>query len=444
TNNVPPDVSSYIGEDGDAQLPGQFDSRFVSVNAAGAQNVSQSVFNSLVNFGDVGAGIEVQALFSAFEADNLGEVLATPSVKVMDAEEGRIQVGEDFSIKQRDFAGNVTDQFFSTGTILTVTPQIVDYQDTTFIYLDLEVERSSAQPDPVSTVISKEQASTHTLLLNGESTVIAGLYRTDSSEVRRGLPILKDLPGWFFGLKYLFGYNSTDISQTELIVLVQAEIEESIPDRMTRQLQSKRELLELQQVRHRQELDFVSSEEPDASIFDDPGSGGDEENVRGDLSGDSNEETAPTDPEPVNDITDPEAGTSVDPETDEAVSVRPGTDITHPQIDRQDLTRFQGEYRPVEMENMNGDYSNLLFYTIGGSFVEESNARRMYRNLKQDGYDAHILYNPGTAYYFVAYAGFEDLEEAVNYTRRIQSEMQPEAWLSTIITEELLGWDNGD
>ncbi|NIU01694.1 MAG: hypothetical protein GWN62_25940, partial [Aliifodinibius sp.] len=67
--------------------------------------MSQDVFSALVNVGEIGnTGIDVQALFSAFEADNLGEILASPTVKVMDGQEGNIQVGQDFSIKQRDIA----------------------------------------------------------------------------------------------------------------------------------------------------------------------------------------------------------------------------------------------------------------------------------------------------------------------------------------------------
>ncbi len=223
------------GSGSQGQLPDvqNFNGPFVSVNNKGAQSVSQNVFSSVVNFGEVfGSGISVQALFSAFEADNLGEILASPSVKVLEGQTGHIQVGQDFSIKQRDFAGNVIDEFFSVGTILNVTPRVIDRRDTTFIHLNIEAERSSAQPDPVSTIINKQNATTQSLLLDNEATVIAGLYRTEASEVRRGVPILKDLPAWFFGLRYIFGYNSKDYQTRELVILIQASIEPGIAERM--------------------------------------------------------------------------------------------------------------------------------------------------------------------------------------------------------------------
>ena len=66
----------------------------------------------------------------------------------MTVHKGRIQVGSDISIKQRDFAGNVIENFFSTGTIIEVTPYIYNEDDVNYILLDVSVERSSYVPDP--------------------------------------------------------------------------------------------------------------------------------------------------------------------------------------------------------------------------------------------------------------------------------------------------------
>lgn len=230
-----------------------FGNEYVEVNSRAAQEVSQNLFNGVINFGEIaGSGIEVRALFKAFEANNLGKILATPEIKVLDGEEGRIQVGQDFSIKQRDFAGNVIDRFFSVGTILKVTPYIIQQGDSTFIDMEITAERSTAQPDPVSTIINKQQATSEILLLDGESTVIAGLFRTENVEVRKGIPILKDLPGWFFGLRYLFGYNANDRIEQELVILIKASIEPTLADRLNSRLKSSRELLKEQRSEFRE------------------------------------------------------------------------------------------------------------------------------------------------------------------------------------------------
>lgn len=437
TNAVPENIQDFLGEDDSESLPsGEFGDEFVSVNSTAAQNVSQNVFNSIVNFGDIGGGIRVQALFSAFEADNLGKILATPSIKVMDGEEGRIQVGEDFSIKQRDFAGNVTDQFFSTGTILNVIPQIVEVGDTTLIYLEMETERSSAQPDPVSTVISKQEANTHALLIDGESTVIAGLYRTETAEIRRGIPILKDLPGWFFGLKYLFGYNSTDVSESELIVLVQAELEDTIPDRITRSFSSKGQLLGNTQDRNRNLMDYISDKTP-VEPGKEPQSSVQPESPEMDI-GDYNQSEIVNEEEIENEIQPYQRPTA----RDLAINTRDLRaraeygGLSQVELDRLSVSEYAGEWRSMKMENMNGDYSNLNFYVIGGSFTVKDNADRLYRSFNDQGFDAHILFNPSTDYYFVAYKGFEEPEESIRYLRQIQRDKESSAWLSRLIRQE--------
>ncbi len=205
----------------------------VSVTNFGASNVSEPQFNvdanvsEMVNTGDW----QVDALLSTLEANNKGEILSSPTIKVMEGETGRIQVGQDFSIKQRDFAGNVIDQFFSTGTILTVTPWLIQDGGEEFIYMEINAERSSASPSTVSTIINKQEASTRVLMLSGETAAIAGLYETEENVIRRGVPFLKDLPGWFLGLRYLFGYESVDYTEKELVIVIKAELVPKLRDR---------------------------------------------------------------------------------------------------------------------------------------------------------------------------------------------------------------------
>ncbi len=64
------------------------------------------------------------AMFRFFETQNLGEIITSPSITVRDKQKGRIQVGSDFSIKQRDFSGNTIERFYSAGSIIEVTPYV--------------------------------------------------------------------------------------------------------------------------------------------------------------------------------------------------------------------------------------------------------------------------------------------------------------------------------
>jgi len=172
------------------------------------------------------------AMFKFFESKNLGEIIASPSVSVRNKQPGRIQVGQDFSIKQRDFSGNIIDKFYSAGSIIEVTPYVYTKNDVEYILLKLAVEKSSFFPTDLTTVIKKTAASSDVLLLSGQETVIGGLYENEENVVRNGIPFLKDLPWWVFGIRYLTGYESTVIRKKENIILVKAEILPTIEERV--------------------------------------------------------------------------------------------------------------------------------------------------------------------------------------------------------------------
>lgn len=174
-----------------------------------------------------------EGLFKFFEEENMGEIIARPNITVRDGLTGKIQIGEDISIKQQDFAGNVIDVFVPTGTILEVTPHIYTEEGVDYVLLKLVAERSTpTELSEITTRISKTNTNTEVLMLDGERTAIGGLFVNSERTVRRGIPILKDLPWWFFGLRYLFGYDQVDISKQEVIILLEAEIIPSLKERM--------------------------------------------------------------------------------------------------------------------------------------------------------------------------------------------------------------------
>lgn len=174
---------------------------------------------------------EATALFRWFEEENLGEIIANPSVVVRDKNQGRIQVGSDFSVRTRDFAGNTVEKFFPTGTIIEVTPYIYNEKGVDYILLKILVERSSFSLNEQTTEIRKTNASTQILMLNGEETVLGGLFVNEETTTRNGIPFLKDLPGWFFGLRYLFGSDQRTVTKKELVILLKAELLPTLEER---------------------------------------------------------------------------------------------------------------------------------------------------------------------------------------------------------------------
>jgi general secretion pathway protein D len=186
--------------------------------------------NSAFQIGDFFG--QATAIFKFFDETGIGNVISNPSITVRDRTEGKIQVGIDFSVKTRDFAGNTTEQFFPTGTIIIVTPYIHKENGIEYALLDIGVERSSFQTSELQTQIRKTTAATQVLMLNGEETAIGGLFVNDEAITRVGIPFLKDLPWWVFGIRYLTGYDQTIETKKELVILLKMELIPTLQERL--------------------------------------------------------------------------------------------------------------------------------------------------------------------------------------------------------------------
>ncbi len=174
---------------------------------------------------------QATALFRFFESEGLGEIISSPSIIVRDRSKGSIQVGSDFSVRTRDFAGNTVEKFFPTGTIIEVTPFIHNEEGLDYILLDILVERSSFTQNETTTEIRKTNATTQVVMLDGEETVMGGLFVTEEAIVRNGIPFLKDLPWWVFGIRFLTGSDETITRKKELIILLKVELVPTLKER---------------------------------------------------------------------------------------------------------------------------------------------------------------------------------------------------------------------
>ena len=206
--------------------------------------VGQEIFNATaatkLESGDI--SIDINTLFSILESHQKGSIIARPSIVVISGKEGKIQVGQDFSVKKTDDAGNVSDQFFQTGVIMSVTPTVLENEEGEAIHLIASVQKSSATPGELSTIINKSESITEVLLYDGEETVMGGLYDTDETMTRVGIPILKDLPWWVLGIRYLTGSNRRETNVREMIVIIKAEISKPINERKKEALSTQQQL----------------------------------------------------------------------------------------------------------------------------------------------------------------------------------------------------------
>ncbi|MGD0591026.1 MAG: hypothetical protein ABSA44_09545 [Bacteroidota bacterium] len=175
--------------------------------------------------------VDIHAALEMFEADQIGEVISNSKMPVRSGLSSTLQVGDDFSVLEKDFSGNTVQKFYPTGTILEIRPRIFKVGEMEFMDIRYRVEKSTFEASTVTTIIHKTSTAGSLTLLNGEESYIGGMYSNSETIVRSGVPLLKDLPWWVFGLRYLFGYDSKNITKRELIVLLKAEILPSLEDR---------------------------------------------------------------------------------------------------------------------------------------------------------------------------------------------------------------------
>jgi type IV pilus assembly protein PilQ len=96
-------------------------------------------------------------------------------------------------------------------------------------------------------------------MLDGEETIIGGLYINEETIVRNGIPFLKDLPWWVFGIRFLTGSDETIIRKKEVIIVIRVEL---LPSLLQRSL-LKREFENLIRDKIRQDDFEINQIKPD-------------------------------------------------------------------------------------------------------------------------------------------------------------------------------------
>ncbi len=211
---------------------------------------------------------QITDIFRYFETEGIGQTLANPQITVQSGETGEIQVGADIPVQIRDFAGNTVTQLIPTGIIIRVTPTLIQdfVQDSLgneypieFVHLNVQVEKSGGRVTEAGVTIDRNRADTQVLLLDDERTIIGGLYSSEETVNRKGIPILKDLPWWLFGLRYIFGYNTRQVIQKELVIVLGANIVKPLQARLREPMH--RNLLKQQREEWHQRLQEMGATE---------------------------------------------------------------------------------------------------------------------------------------------------------------------------------------
>ncbi|HTZ38785.1 MAG TPA: secretin N-terminal domain-containing protein [Syntrophales bacterium] len=166
----------------------------------------------------------IRAYITAQATDSRAKVLAAPHILVSDNREARIQVGQQVpivtseTIATSSVPAQRTIQYRDIGVILKVKPRI---NEGGLVSLDLTQEVSTFSTiklyvDSTEIILNKTETTTNLVVQDGQTIVIGGLIREDTSRSRTGVPFLSKVPilGW------LFGSTEDDKSRAELIILL--------------------------------------------------------------------------------------------------------------------------------------------------------------------------------------------------------------------------------
>jgi len=167
----------------------------------------------------------VRARLEALATESKAKVLAAPHILVSDNREARIQVGQQVPLvtSSTNVTGTTdiqrTIQYKDIGIILKVKPQV---NDSGLVSLEITQEVSSLGAsisfgdDTSAPTLNKTEATTNLVAQNGQTIIIGGLIRDDSTKDKSGIPFLSRIPliGWLFG-------NWSDLeTRTELVILL--------------------------------------------------------------------------------------------------------------------------------------------------------------------------------------------------------------------------------
>ncbi len=163
----------------------------------------------------VGAGFLnlIDLELSALQAEGKGKIIANPKITTTDKHQAHIEQGQERIFSSGSLlSGGTTTKKAVLG--LTVTPQITPNDS---IILDVEITNDSFA---ASDTLNTKQISTQTLLKNGETVIIGGIYQQDQGEQIVKTPILGDIPL----LGNLFKKRTKRNNRTELLIFLTPRI----------------------------------------------------------------------------------------------------------------------------------------------------------------------------------------------------------------------------
>jgi type IV pilus assembly protein PilQ len=182
-----------------------------------APQAAAGAFKSSLWFGKLGALGDLDIQLALNENEEKIKILSTPRVTVLTNTQASInQIFKKAQGTVSTTVNGVTTtepKFVDVGVKLNVTPQISNLGTVRML---IDVIRTGAQGDSTNS----RDMKTEVIVKSGDTTVIGGVFQSDTNRKKNGIPGLKDIPI----LGTIFRGESNETSKTELMVFVTPKI----------------------------------------------------------------------------------------------------------------------------------------------------------------------------------------------------------------------------
>jgi type IV pilus assembly protein PilQ len=172
--------------------------------------------------GSIFKAANINIRLQALESQGKGRVLSSPRIITADNKEARIESGERIPFQITTLEGT-SIEFVDASLSLTVTPHVTSDSK---IYMVIDTTKNSADTARLVNnvpVVTTREAHTEVLVDNGDTTVLGGIYESNSTEATTEVPFFSKIPL----LGRLFrSFNDAD-TITELLVFITPTIIET-------------------------------------------------------------------------------------------------------------------------------------------------------------------------------------------------------------------------
>ena len=201
---------------------GSEDLTFIDTNSLAFANPITAVPTGAMTLGALilDQDFRVDTTIQAAESTGDGKVVSSPRIVTLDNKEARIEQGVSIPFQTFE-GGDAKLEFIDAVLSLIVTPHITADES---IIMEIEVTRNAPDgtvPTPTgSPAISKNVAETETLVKDGQTLVLGGIYTITKSKTSSRVPYLHRIPV----IGNAFKSNSVIDSRKELLVFVTPRI----------------------------------------------------------------------------------------------------------------------------------------------------------------------------------------------------------------------------